>query len=289
MSQETLTIREILRRTVPFLENKGCQCPRLDAEVLLADALSTERIGLYLDMDRPLGDAEIEAFRERVRRRARLEPVAYIVGVREFFSMPFAVDPRVLIPRPETEFVVEAAQEALEGVESPRIIDIGTGSGAIAIALARHLGGAPRILATDISAGALEVARQNALTLGAAQSIEFIQGDLFAGAAGPFDLIVSNPPYVPEADRPSLRPDVANYEPPAALFAGHDGLDAIRRLIQQSPAHLKNGGWLIFEIGYGQAPAVEALIEALPALAFEGVRADLAGIPRAVRARKIAD
>jgi len=285
MSQPPLTIRDLLAKTTPYLQSKGALSPRLDAEVLLAETLGTDRLRLYLDMDRPLTPSELDQYRQFVRRRAAAEPVAYIIGYREFRSLPFAVDRRVLIPRPESETVVDLALQTLGGAPEPAIVDIGAGSGAIIVALGREIPSA-RLWATDISSAALDVARENARQLGLGSRVEFRLGDLFAGLEGPFDLVVSNPPYVAEADRATLQRDVAEYEPVEALFAGSDGLQVIRRLIAEAPQRLCPGGKLVFEIGQGQAQAVEALLRQSPHLTFLTIAPDLRGIPRAAAAQR---
>jgi release factor glutamine methyltransferase len=285
MAEPVLSIREVLKKTVPFLESKGCATARLDAEVLLAETLGTDRLHLYLDMDRPLNEVETSQYRDLVRRRAALEPVAYIVGFKEFRSMPFAVDRRTLIPRPETEHLVEMAIKMLNGAEAPEIFEVGTGSGAVAVSLAREVKEA-RIWASDFSSGAIEVARQNADQLGVSGRIEFVEGDLFAGHKGPYGLIVSNPPYVPDGDAGSMQKDVVNYEPHEALFAGKNGLDFIARLVNGAAERLRPGGKLIFEIGKGQAEAVEELIGRTQGLRFLTVAPDLQGIPRVAAAER---
>ncbi|MCX7012192.1 MAG: peptide chain release factor N(5)-glutamine methyltransferase [Candidatus Sumerlaeota bacterium] len=285
MPSEPLTIRTLLAKTTPYLQSKGSLSPRLDAEALLAETLGCDRLHLYLDMDRPLNPAEVDQYRECVKRRAAGEPVAYIIGYREFRGLPFAVDRRVLIPRPETEGVVDLAMEMLKGVAAPRILDVGTGSGAIAVSLAREIEGA-RVWATDRSAGALELARRNADQLGVGGRMAFVEGDLFAGLAGPFDLVVCNPPYVADGDRATLQRDVVDYEPHEALFAGPDGLGFIRRLVAEAPARLVAGGKLVFEIGQGQAKAVEQLLRESPRLSFLTLVPDLRGIPRVAAAEK---
>jgi len=279
MPHEPLTIRQLLARTTPYLEEKGSASARLDAEVLLAEVLSTDRLHLYLDMDRPLDEEELARYREFVRRRAAREPIAYILGYREFYGLPFEVDSRTLIPRPETEGLVEAALACMEKITAPRVIDLGTGSGAIALTLTREREDA-QVYATDISEGALDVARHNALQLGVSARVTFAQGDLFAGVEGPFDVIVSNPPYVPDADRATMQPDVRDYEPASALFAGVDGLDVIRQIVALAPSYLREGGSLLFEIGYAQEQAVRALIEQTEGLQCVEIIPDLQRIPR---------
>ena len=214
-----------------------------------------------------------------VRRREQREPLAYLFGVKEFWNLPFEVTHAVLIPRPETETLVEAALERLPRDGAARIADICTGSGCVAVAIARERPGS-QITAIDISADALDVAERNARRLGVGDRVAFRRGNLLVGAAGPFDLIVANPPYVRSIDRGGLQAEVKDFEPAVALFAGADGLDIIRALVQQSPAQLTARGVLLFEFGYGQEDDVRELISASPALTMIGVKPDLQGIAR---------
>jgi release factor glutamine methyltransferase len=221
-----------------------------------------------------------------VARRSRHEPVAYVTGEKEFYGRAFRVAPGVLIPRPETELVVEEAIRVLSPASAPLVADIGTGSGCLAITVGLECPAAA-IIATDVSAEALAVARENAVRLRTGNVQFALVGDLefVPSAAGPLDLVVSNPPYVPERDRVTLAPDVRDYEPAAALFAGEDGLDVIRALVPAAAARLRPGGTLLMEIGAGQADAVQALLMASGFDPAEPVR-DLQGIPRVVRARR---
>jgi release factor glutamine methyltransferase len=242
-----------------------------------------------------------------VQRRAGREPVAYIVGHQEFWGLEFEVSPGVLIPRPETELVVESALalfpashsapaklsrsgEALAGrlegnLFELEIADICTGSGCIAVAIARNCPSA-RITATDVSDAALEVARRNAVRHQVADRVAFRRADLFAGIGDTFDVVAANPPYVPEVDKASLQPEVRDHEPPLALFAGPDGLRVIRRLVSDAPDRLRPGGRLIFEFGFGQAGAVAELISRTPGLKMIELRPDLQGIPRVAIAQR---
>jgi release factor glutamine methyltransferase len=218
-----------------------------------------------------------------VARRAAREPIGYLTGVREFYGRAFLVTPAVLIPRPETELLVEDVLEAAASIPRARVCDVGTGSGCIAITVALERPDAV-VAATDASDAALSVARGNAVTLGATR-VQFVTADLFADE-GPYDVIASNPPYVAEVDRASLDADVRDYEPASALFGGPDGLDVIRRLIPAAAARLAPGGWLFVEIGAGQAEAVAALVDAAPALTRNGFRRDWQEIPRVLRAQR---
>jgi release factor glutamine methyltransferase len=220
-----------------------------------------------------------------VARRAAREPVSYIVGHHEFWGLRFEVSPAVLIPRPETELIVEIALDVLALASRGTIADVCTGSGCIAIALA-HDRASATLAATDTSDAALDVARRNAAAHRVDRRVQFVNADLLHGVDAVFDLIVSNPPYVREIDRSALQPEVRDHEPPLALFAGTDGLDVIRRLVQQAPIRLKPAGTLVFEIGFGQGDAVEQLISTTDGLTMVGFRRDLQGIPRAAIARR---
>ncbi|TWO68878.1 peptide chain release factor N(5)-glutamine methyltransferase [Caenimonas sedimenti] len=249
---------------------------RLDAQLLLLHVLgrpAADRGWVIAHDGDPLPDDAHRAFLALAARRAAGEPLAYLVGQKEFFGLTLAVDARVLVPRPETEHLVEWSLEVLEGKAQPTIVDLGTGSGAIALALASRRPDA-RIEAVDASMGALETAAANARALGLA--VAFRQADWLAGAQGPYDLIVSNPPYVASAD-PHLA--ALKHEPLSALASGADGLDALRAIAGQAPALLRPRGWLLLEHGHDQAPAVRALLEAAGLSQIQS-RNDLAGIPR---------
>ncbi len=279
------TLGKVLQWTAQRFAKEGLPSARLDAELLLAHCLGTDRIGLYLDFHKPLDTQERAAYRELVRRRLQGEPVAYMVGHKEFWSLDLKVDPRVLVPRPETELLVESALELLTGIEEPLVVDLGTGSGAIALALAEERPDA-RILATDLSADALELAAENAARLDLA--VEFRQGDLFdplADIRGQVTLLVSNPPYVAEGHLEQVQPSVLEFEPRSALLAGSDGLDVIRRLVRGAPDLLQAGGYLLFEMAFDQAKAVENLFAESSVWESPSVRKDLAGKPRAILAR----
>lgn len=279
---ETWTVLRLLQWTEGYLRDKGIEGPRLDAQLLLADVLKLDRVGLYLNYDRPLDAGELGAFREMVRRRARREPVQYILGKTEFWSLPFRVTPAVLIPRGDTEVLVE---EALgRAPEARTVLDVGAGSGAIAVALARELPAA-RVEGIDISAEALEVAAENARENGVADRVAFREGDLAELPEGPWDLIVSNPPYIPAGDLPGLMPEVRDFEPRSALDGGPDGLAAYRSLARQAPTRLTAGGWMLVEVGIGQARNVQELFSE-NGLADVFARADYGGVPRVVGGRK---
>lgn len=247
-----LTVGEILPLSTRFLKERGSESPRLDAELLTADVLGVRRLDLYLAPERPLTPTETDTLRETVRRRARGEPIAYIRGRREFFGLDMAVTPAVLIPRPETETLVDATLAWLRdrGGEAPLIVDAGTGSGAIACALAANLSGA-RVVATDVSHEALAVAARNVAAHGLADRVRLVACNLLDGleAGDVLDLVVSNPPYIAESERPLMDPDVLAFEPPIALFSGAEGTDATFALIEAARARLRPGGALVVEVG----------------------------------------
>jgi release factor glutamine methyltransferase len=261
---ETWTIRRVLAWAAEDLKKRANPTPRLDAELLLGKVLSLPRVKLVIDAERPLAREELAAYRVLHQRRRKGEPVAYLLGVREFYGRPFRVDARVLIPRPDTEVLVEVGlTRTRERSLSLRALDLCTGSGCVAITIARERPTAT-VIGSDISAPALAVARENAVRLGAFNAALF-EGDLFAyrPRSGPahFDLITANPPYIPEGEAPELPVDVRDYEPHAALFAGADGLSLMRRIVEEAPRHLDEGGVLAVEVAAGQAPAVASLFE----------------------------
>lgn len=256
---------------------------RLDCEVLLANLCGQDRSWLYGHGDTAVKPATWGDFRRAIARRADGEPVAYITGHREFWSMTLKVTPNTLVPRPETELLVEAALRAIPAEGTPRVLDLGTGCGAIALALARER---PRaaVTATDVSSAALDVARNNALEQ-ELDNIRFVESDWFdALGSNSFDIVVSNPPYVPENDEHLDQGD-CRFEPRLALAAGQQGLDALKIIIAQAPRHLARGGRLLVEHGYDQR---EAVIDLMRANGFKNIEAfeDLAGLPRAVSAQK---
>lgn len=277
---KTWTIGAILSWTGQYFRDKGVATPRLDAEVLLSHILGRDRLYLYLNYDQPLEPAELAAFREAVKQRALRVPVAYITGHKEFMGLDFIVTSDVLVPRPDTEVLVEAALARLAGVSTPVVLDLGTGSGAIIVSLLHRLQAATGV-GVDISPGALAVARANAQKHGVAARLALKQGDLFAPVAGQaFDAIVANPPYIPDGDIAGLEPEV-RHEPRTALAGGADGLDFYRRIVAGAPGHLKDGAFLAVEVGCGQAAAVAGLA-AVSGLGVEAVIRDYAGIERVV-------
>ncbi|MBI2964525.1 MAG: peptide chain release factor N(5)-glutamine methyltransferase [Deltaproteobacteria bacterium] len=268
-----------LRWAERHLAARGVASPRLDAELLLADVLGTDRAGLRLGRERPLDRRLADRFVRLVERRGAREPLQYLRGRQEFFSRDFTVDRAVLVPRPETEILVEVALERARRVARPSILDLGTGSGAIAVTLALELPQA-RIVATEISEPALSAARANAVRLGAAARVQLRRGDLLAPCAGErFDLVVSNPPYVPSAEIAALEPEVGEWEPRLALDGGPDGLAVHRRIAAEVASAVAPGGEVVIEIGRGQGAAVAAIFAAAGFAAREA-RRDLAGIER---------
>lgn len=255
MTTETWTILKILTWTREYLASKGVENARLEAEWLLCATTGLDRVGLYLNFERPLNETELSAYRNMVARRGRREPLQHILGTQEFFGLEFEVSPQVLIPRHDTETLVTAALEAAP--DAIRVLDVGTGSGCIAIAIARHLPDA-HVTAVDISAAALDVAKRNASRNGV--QVEFLLGSLLDPVPGrTFDLIVSNPPYIPSEEIAGLEPEVKHGDPRQALDGGEDGLDIYRRLIPAASGHLAPGGWLLVEVGAGQAADVAGL------------------------------
>jgi release factor glutamine methyltransferase len=292
------TVGRLLQWTADFLKGRGADAPRLDAEILLAEALGCQRIQLYTTFEEVPQEERRTAFRELVRQRAEGTPVAYLVGRREFYSLSFKVAPGVLIPRPETELIVVTLLDLAKlpspsgrgaGGEGPlRIADIGTGSGILAVTLAKHLPAA-QVVATDTSKVALAIAAENARRHGVADRVQWIECDLLAGtgAGSEFDFIVSNPPYVSSAEYEKLPRDVKNFEPREALLAGPQGTEVIERLILQAAERLRPGGHLLIEISPMIHDAVQALLAAVPGLQPGPTVKDLARLPRVVQAKRV--
>ena len=278
------TLLDYLNLATDYLTRHTVDHPRLNAEMLLCEALGMKRLELYLQFDRPLSTSEVDAFRDMLRRRGTRQPLQYILGHEEFYGRRFLVTPDVLIPRPETEILVETVLKRLKDRTEPVIADIGTGSGCIAVTLAAEIPGA-HVTAADISDAALTVARKNARNAGVEEAVSFVQGDLLAPLRGKqFDAIVSNPPYVPEGDRDGMQPEVRDYEPALALFSGPDGLSIIREIVAGCAALIRPGGLVALEIGIHQSGAVRALWrEHAPDWNVEVVQ-DLAGIDRIILA-----
>jgi len=284
MASEAWTVRRLLEWTEDFLRKKGFESPRLEAQILLAHALGCNKIDLYVRHTEEPPESKRTAFREMIKKRSEGMPVAYLVGYREFYSLAFAVSPAVLIPRPETETLVMQSLSVLKAIPSPRVLDIGTGSGCVAISIAKQHKTA-LVTAVDASADAVQVATANAVKHGVADRVTILPGDLFDPVAGQtFDLIVSNPPYIGHEEFAGLDKGVRDFEPRQALDGGVDGLDFYRRIAMSAAAHLAPGGAIFVEIGQTQGPAVEALLTTHVGPGKTYV--DMSGRPRVVSAKR---
>lgn len=288
--QQDWTVRMVLDWTIEHLKQHGSESPRLDAEILLAHARGCQRIQLYTNYDTPLEPDERATMRELVKRRATLEPVAYLVGFREFFGLDFEVGPGVLIPRPDTETLVVTLLELAKEMTSPetlRVLEIGTGSGCIPISVAANC---PRALVTtvELDENVAEVARRNAQKNGVADRVTVLQGDLLAplAADAQFEFIASNPPYITDEEMDELQPDVRLHEPHLALRGGKDGLDIVRRLLAEAPPRLASGGVMLLEIAGAQAETVRQLYDETGQFDAAEIVKDLGGRSRVVWARK---
>ena len=287
MADAVWTIQRLLTWTTDFFRERGIESPRLDAEVLLSALLGRDRMYLYVHFDEPLEPEELARFRGYVKERAAHVPLAYVLGRREFMGLDFRVTRDTLIPRPDTEILVQCAVDFLcarleAGATACTIADIGTGTGAIALSTLHYTEGT-RADAVDISPAAAAVARENAERLGLTERIDIHVGDLLAPlAGGRYDMILSNPPYIPTADIATLMPEVRSYEPHLALDGGTDGLNIYRRLMADAPALLKEGGAVAVEVGIDEAAAVAALAMAHPRIVRTETLKDLGGIERVV-------
>lgn len=283
-----LTVLEIIKRTTEFLAGKGIEPPRLNAELLIGHALKRKRMQLYLEFERPLAEVELELIRPLVRRRAQHEPLQYILGTTDFHGLTLKVDRRALIPRPETELLVETVVAAAAALEPRRILDLGTGSGAIALALAQAFPAA-HVTGVDMSGDALGLARENAGACGLAERVTLLESNWFSALpkGESFDIIVGNPPYLSETETAESALEVRGFEPLSALTADEAGLADLRRIIAEAPAYLANGGLLALETGIAHHAA---LLELLNAAGFVGgeSRRDLTGRDRFVMARRAA-
>jgi release factor glutamine methyltransferase len=290
MPLEPWNILKLLKWTTAYLQSHHIDQPRADAEVLLAHALGLARVDLYIQYDRPLEPNELAVFKNFVQRRIHREPAAYIVGEKGFWSLDLKVTQDVLIPRPETEVLVEAALAIIPQETSPRplrVLDLGTGSGAIGLALAMERVG-HRFCALDQSKEALGIAIYNAAKHGIEGTITFVQShwfDAFQDQQRTFDVIVSNPPYIRSSDFAMLAPEVSQYEPREALDGGPDGLDAIRLIVKEAPRYLTPGGWLLFEMGHDERASVENLIRACDAYTDLSVIKDYSRHDRVIRVK----
>ncbi len=288
-----MTLLELLNWSTQCLKDHQVKNPRLNAELLLAQSLNLNREGLYTHLQDPSGEEEREEFEQLVWKRLSGEPLQYILGYQEFWSIHLKVDPRVLIPRPETELLVEQSLSILTAARlerTPHVLEIGTGSGAVAISLATEVRDV-FVVATDVSGEALLLARENAKSAGVLQRIEFVNGDLFSPIRRmpelePFDLILSNPPYVDRSQIQNLAREIKDYEPGVALNGGEDGMAFYRTIVSQGPSYLRRGGWLLLEVGEGQGKRVSSMIEEESSfIGCERIK-DLSGIERVVKAQR---
>jgi len=284
---EAWTVGRLLTWTADFLKRKSSESPRLDAEVLLAKVLGWERVKLYTHFNEEIGDRPRGAFRELVKQRAEGTPVAYLVGYKEFYSLTLAVSPAVLIPRPDSEFVVVEFLKLTRQREQIKAVDVGTGSGCLTLACL-HQHKSAQFFAIDLSTEALGVAETNAKTLGLSERVTFRQGNLLEPVRedGPFDVILSNPPYIRSDVIPTLDPGVRLYEPHGALDGGEDGLRVVTPLVQQAIHLLKPGGHLILEIGSDQESQVRELISTQPEFDLAPTVRDHANHPRVIWATR---
>ncbi|MBL9209261.1 MAG: peptide chain release factor N(5)-glutamine methyltransferase [Opitutaceae bacterium] len=279
------TVLEIIKKTTDFLAAKGVESPRLNAELLIGHALGRKRMQLYMEFERPLTEAELEKIRPLVRRRALREPLQYIVGETEFCGLRLAVDRRALIPRPETELLVEHVQRMRAATPPGRILDLGTGSGAIALALATAFPAAA-VLAVDRSAAALELARSNAALTGLEARVTLVESDWFGAVpAETFDVVVSNPPYLSEEETTQTAPEVREFEPRSALASADDGAADLARIIAQAPRFLVPGGLLALETGISQHARLLPLVRSAGYASVES-HLDLRGRERFILAVK---
>jgi release factor glutamine methyltransferase len=286
-----VTLAEAINNAANLLSTAGITNARLDAEVLLSHIIVKDRVWLITHRDDVLDEKLQRDFADMIQRRTRREPLQHIIGNQEFWGLVFKVSPDVLIPRPETEFIVEAALAIVQDRNTlVRIIDLCTGSGCIAVSLAKELTAA-RVIATDVSEKALAVARENTRRHGVSEHIRFLLGDLFEpleelDIRGQMDIIVSNPPYVQAGVLSTLQPEVRDYEPEIALISGPEGTEMAKRIIQRAPEYLKKNGALIMEMGLGQAKALTRMVEATGAYGYSELLKDLAGIERVLIVRK---
>ncbi len=279
-----MTVLEILNRTKVFFEKKGIPDARLDAEYIISHGLQMKsRMDIYLNFEKPLTEAELDVLRQMVARRANREPLQHIIGDTSFRGFIIKCDPRALIPRPETESLVDMAKEALKGIENPFIVEVGTGTAAISIACAKEIAGA-KVLATDISEDALSLARENAEANGLGDTLAFSKGDLLDAvtATDKIDCLIANLPYIPDGEKGKLQPEVDKFDPALALYGGPDGLTLVRKLLQQTEGKLSAGAPILLEIGSEQAEVLKNEAANYPWLEFSGIHKDYCGNVRFV-------
>ena len=291
-----MTVLELLNGSTRYLKSHSVKNPRLNSELLLCRALGISREQLYTRLHSEVGDEEKRILKRTILRRVAGEPLQYILGRQEFWSIDFNVDPRVLIPRPETEHLVEQALSLLSETpctKTPWVLEIGTGSGAIVVSLAKEVKDI-FLVATDLSLKALVLAEENARSAGVRQKIAFVNGDLFqpflnSGGGGPFELILSNPPYIGRHDIRKLAREVRDHEPLLALDGGEEGLDFYRRIVAEGLSYLKEGGWLLLEVGQGQGSRVSELVKGKGDFLEPELLHDLAGMERVLKVQKKAN
>ena len=274
-----MTVLEILNRTKVFFEKKGIPDARLDAEYIISHGLQMKsRMDIYLNFEKPLTNAELDVLRQMVARRANREPLQHIIGDTSFRGFIIKCDKRALIPRPETEMLVDMAKEHLKGIESPFIVEVGTGTAAISIACAKEIAGA-KVLATDISEEALSLARENAEVNGLGEILTFAKGDLLEAVTdtAKIDCLIANLPYIPDGEKGTLQPEVDKFDPALALFGGPDGLTLVRKLLQQTEGKLSAGAPILLEIGSEQAEVLKNEAANYPWLEFSGIHKDYCG------------
>lgn len=274
-----MTVLEILNRTKVFFEKKGIPDARLDAEYIISHGLQMKsRMDIYLNFEKPLTDAELDVLRQMVARRASREPLQHIIGDTSFRGFIIKCDKRALIPRPETEMLVDMAKERLKGIDAPYIVEVGTGTGAISIACAKEIAGA-KVLATDISEDALSLARENAEANALGEALTFAQGDLLDAVTGDakIDCLIANLPYIPDGEKGKLQPEVDKFDPALALYGGPDGLSLVRKLLQQTEGKLNENAPILLEIGSEQAEVLKNESANYPWLEFAGIHKDYCG------------
>ena len=294
MRHKSWIIKDLLKVTADYLKEKEVDSPRLTAEILLSHQLNTDRVNLYMNFDKPLTEKELSGYRSLIKRRLRHEPIQYITGSQEFWSLDFMVDPQVIIPRPESELLVEQAVKRIGANftpqnQSPKILDLGTGSGALAISVAKEVPQA-RIWATDLSAAALSLARSNAEKHGVSERIQFMRGDLWDPIINldiTFDIIISNPPYITSEEYNNLPPEVRDYEPRLALDGHEGGMYFIEKIIRGGLDYLSPGGWLIMEMSPDQTEKALLLIEQINGYGEKTRIKDYSHTYRVVMAQKV--
>ncbi len=294
MRHKSWIIKDLLKVTADYLKEKEIDSPRLTAEILLSHQLNTDRVNLYLNFDQPLTEKEISGYRSLIKRRLRHEPIQYITGSQEFWSLDFMVDPQVIIPRPESELLVEQTINRVGASfapqnQSPKILDLGTGSGALAISVAKEVPQA-RFWATDLSAAALSLARSNAEKHGVSERIQFMRGDLWDPIINldiTFDIIISNPPYITSEEYNDLAPEVRDYEPRLALDGHEGGMYFIEKIIHGGLDYLSPGGWLIMEMSPDQTEKALVLVEQIKGYGEKTRIKDYSHIYRVIMAQKV--